>query len=55
MAFENKGQYLINSQQAYAMMKEYNKMLRDKNVSSTEEEQKLKTQTAQKQSGFGKY
>lgn len=57
MPFENKGQFNFGLQQGYALISGYNKMLRDKNISSQEEEKKVNVapQTANnKQSGFFK-
>ena len=56
MPFVDKGQYNFGSQRAYSMMKEINRELREKQVSSEQEAQKINVapQTANKQSGFCK-
>lgn len=56
MPFVDKGQYNFGSTQAYSMMKEINRALREKEVSSEEEAKNLNVapQTANKQSGFCK-
>ena len=56
MPFENKGQYNFGSKEAYGLIKEYNKTLREKQVSSKEEAKKINVapRTANKQSGFFK-
>jgi len=56
MPFVDKGQYNFGSKQAYSMMKEINRELREKQVSSEQEAQKISVapQTANKQSGFCK-
>lgn len=56
MAFENKGQYMFDRNQGYAMISGYNKMLRDKKISSETELKQAVPQTApNKQSGFGRF
>ena len=56
MSFENKGQYNFGSKEAYGIISGYNKMLRDKKVSSEEDAKKMTAvpRTANKQSGFFK-
>lgn len=54
MPFEFKGQQNFSQQQAYEMMKGFNKTLRDKQVSDESQLNKETPRTAQKQSGFCK-
>lgn len=57
MSFVDKGQYNFGSKQAYSLISGYNKMLRDKNVSSEEDAKKMNVagpRTVNKQSGFFK-
>lgn len=55
MAFENKGQRIFSAKEAYGIIGGYNKMLREKGLSDEKQIQEQKTQTAPKQSGFGKF
>jgi hypothetical protein len=55
MPFENKGQYNFDSKQAYGLIKEYNKTLRDKGITTEEEAKKsVAPRTVNRQSGFFK-
>lgn len=57
MPFEHKNQYLFSQQQAYNMMKDFNKSLRDKEISNENQLGQFKAEmprTAEKQSGFCK-
>lgn len=57
MPFEHKNQYLFNQQQAYNMMKEFNKSLRDREVSNENQVGQVKVETprtVERQSGFCK-
>lgn len=55
MPFESKGQYNFGSKEAYGLIKEYNKMLREKKVSSEEDAKRIVApRTVNRQSGFFK-
>ena len=57
MPFEHKNQYLFSQQQAYNMMKDFNKSLRDKEISNENQVGQFKAEmprTAERQSGFCK-
>lgn len=56
MGFENKGQYNFGSKEAYSLISGYNKMLRDKKISSEDEAKKINVapRTVTRQSGFFK-
>lgn len=56
MSFVDKGQYNFGSKQAYSLISGYNKMLREKQVSSEDEAKKISVapRTVNKQSGFFK-
>ena len=56
MPFESKGQYNFGSKQAYGIISGYNKMLRDKKISSENDVKGMNAvpRTAIKQSGFSR-
>lgn len=56
MSFESKGQYNFGSKEAYSLISGYNKMLRDKKISSENDVKGINAvpRTVNRQSGFSR-